>query len=672
MGIARGAEFKFSLRILRFAAAKKTMHSLSFAAQVTDLPGLSDSEFLKSLTWDRTASAAIRAAAANGDIGRFCRTWQAEHRSLESSAVSAASCGGRVLWSGPSYPEEAGLASVISQTTESLSKKSPKKAHRPVNKPAASGWSRVSQLVNELTDAVCSEEPRPLAVLASLELLAHSGHRLASDQFFKLWRSTLSELLMWPTVIYEDPTVPADNLLVEHGEIPLVGGLVFRFIANASNLVKSGRKVLAKELIDRTDTDGTPHAEILPRLPLWLAPLVRSTSLMDRYETGRWTGEQRQRLSNIIDRAILTCRPNGRAALSNGQNLDALPVLVAAVELTDLELMSSTGDYLRAVQRAVAGKTSRRSRPLVNAMSSNQSDWARFAHLRSDLSVESDSVAITHHQPFPQLDVVAMGRPLIHGDWKLKLKMGDATVELAEEWSCVCWESDPDADYIELQMAGPGGLRVERMVMLSRKERFLIMADAISGASDVSSSVQLVSDSDKTNQSSRRAANQRKPRIEYESRLPFCEGLVGTCEGVTREAVISGKRLKARLFPLGLPQDRVNSTAHNISIEGHEVVLKHVVEGEGLMAPLVLVWHPDRTRVDAQWRTLTVAEEGKVVGPDIAAGFRLKLGGYQLLICRALKKTGNSRTCLGYHTYNETVIGHFDKNGNVDPILMIE
>ena len=121
----------------------------------------------------------------------------------------------------------------------------------------------------------------------------------------------------------------------------------------------------------------------------------------------------------------------------------------------------------------------RRSRPTIATMPSNQSDWAKFALLRSDWSVEADSVAITHHQPLPQLDVTALGRSLIHGDWGLKLKIGDAIIELAEEWSCVCWQSDPDADYIELQMAGPGKLRVERLVLLSRKERFLIIADAI-------------------------------------------------------------------------------------------------------------------------------------------------------------------------------------------------
>ena len=648
------------------------MHPLSFATQITDLPGHTNSEFLQALSWDRSADAAVRVAAASGNVVGFCKAWQASRRTIENGAGNRGACGERALWSQYAYPEEVGLARIIVQTVEATAKKPSSGSHRPVNKPAVNWSQRVNHLVSELTDAVTSAEPRPFALLASLEFLAHSGHRLPIDQFFNLWRHTLSDLLMWPTVIHEDPTVPADVTLVEHGEIPFVGGLVFHEIANASNLVKSGKKILAKELVDKTDTDGTPHADILPRLPLWLAPFVRATLMMDRFQNGLWNAEQRQLFTNLIDRAILLCRPDGRAALTNGMKLDSLPVLSAAVEELDLGLVGSTGEYLQAVQRAIAGKPPRRSRPTIATMPSNQSDWAKFALLRSDWSVEADSVAITHHQALPQLDVTALGRSLIHGDWTLKLKLGDAIVELAEEWSCVCWQSDPDADYIELQMAGPGKLRVERLVMLSRKERFLIVADSISGVSSVDTSPPSRAENGKTQNSPRKSSGTTKPRIEYESRLSLCEGMVGSCEGTTREGRITGKRLRSRIFPLGIPQDRVNSTPHEFTVEGNDIVLKQIAEGEGLFAPLVFVWHPERTRADATWRMLTVTEDGKVVGPDIAVGYRLKLGDYQLMISRCLKKTGNARACLGHHTRNETVIASFDSNGDVEPILMVE
>ena len=639
-----------------------TLPSLSFAAQVTDLPGLSDSEFLQSLMWDRSTPPAVRTAGTAGNVLAFSKAWQSIRRAKASASTPPESYGERALWSAAAFPEESGLARLVQQAIESASKKAKADSRRPVIKPAVDWSQRIAHLINELTDAVASEETRPFALLVSLEVLIHAGHKLSVDDFFKLWRSTLAELLMWPTVAYDDPTLPADVMLVELGEIPFVGGLFFSEISGSANLVKSGRKVLTKEMVDKADSDGSPHAEILPRLPLWLAPLVRSTLMMERFQTAPWNDDLRQLFGNIVDRAILLCRPDGRAALTNGLSLDSIPVLTAAAERLELGLVESTTEYLRVVQRALAGKPPRRSRSAVGTMPSNQSDWAKFALLRSGWGADADSVAIAHHQSLPQLDVTALGHALIHGDWKLKIKLGDTEVELAEEWSCVCWQSDPDADYIELQMAGPGKMRVERIVMLSREERFLIVADAISGVpnAEVTSG---------TNGSKRGSVKQR---IHYESRLSLCDGLVGSADGTTREARITGKRLKARVFPLGIPHDRVNSTPNSLTVEDNELVLRQVAEGEGLFTPLVFVWHPDRTRVDATWRQLTVTEEGKIVGNDIAVGYRLKLGAYQLFISRALKRTGSSRACLGHHTFNETIIGKFDSNGDVEPILMVE
>ncbi len=651
--------------------------SLSFAAQITDLPGLSDSDFLQAIEWDRSADQELQEAAAAGNVAAFCKAWQSCRRIADGNAKSGASkpgtaCSERVLWSQHGFPEEVGLARVLIQSVDGPIKASGVTTRRPVNKPAVTWSQRVQPLVSDLTVAVRSLESRPFALLAALDFIDQSGHLLSAGQFFPLWRHTLSELLMWPTAIHPDPTVPDDVLVIEHGEIPFVGGLVFRDISNSANLVKTGRKLLGRQLVDQTDGDGTPHAAIISRLPLWLAPFVRATIAGERHKVAVWNDEQRLLLTNVVDRAILLCRPDGRAALTNGLRLDSLPVLLAAAELFGLGLVGSTGDYLRAVQRSVEGKPPKKNRPEIATMPSSQSDWARFALLRSDLSVEADSVAMTHHLPLPQLDVTALGHSLIHGDWNLKLKLGDAAVELAEEWSCVCWQSDPDADYIELQMAGPGKLRVERLVLLSRKERFLIVADSISGVPLADAAARTRSAGSSSATGTKKSSEPVPQRIEYESRLTLCDGMVGSCDGTTREGRITGHRIRSRVFPLAIPQDRVHSTPHQFSVEGNELVLKHVAEGSGLFAPLVFVWHPERSRVEATWRPLTVTEDGKAVGPDCAAGYRLKLGKLQLLISRSLKKTGLSRACLGYHSFNETVIASFDSNGDVTPILLVE
>ena len=646
--------------------------TLSFASQITDLPGLTNAEFLQAIEWDRNAATELKETAAKGAVAAFSKAWHANRRVIAGTVKTNGGFGERAMWSRQAYPEETGLVRIIGQAAGLPAKKIGTTARRPVNKPTMTWQQSVQPVASELINAVSSAEIRPLALLAALELLDHSGHRLSGEQFFTLWRHTLSELMMWPTAIQSDPTIPADVMTVEHGEIPFVGGLVFRDIACSTNLVKAGRKFMSRELVDKTDTDGTPHADVVSRLSLWLAPFIRATLANDRYGATLWSDDQRQLLANVVDRAILLCRPDGRAALANGQSLDSLAVLTAAADLFNLGLVRSAGAYLQAVQRAVAGKPPKRNRGEIATMPSSQSDWARFAVLRSDWSVDADSVAITHHQPLPQLDVTALGRSFIHGDWTLKLKLGDAVVELAEEWSCVCWQSDPDADFIELQMAGPGKLSVERLVMLSRKDRFLFVADSISGIPSLNSRSRARAASSELGGAGNKSVGGTRQRIEYESRLSLCEGMVGSCAGPTREGKISGPRLKARVFPLGLPQDRVISTPHEFSMEGKDLVLKHVATGEGLFAPLLFVWHPERTRVEATWRNLTVTEDGRVVGPDVGVGYRLKLGDFQLMISRNLKKSGYARACLGHHTFNEFVVGKLDTNGDLEAILTVE
>ncbi|MFX8653232.1 hypothetical protein ABTM19_21115, partial [Acinetobacter baumannii] len=76
-----------------------SMHSLSFAAQVTDLPGLSNSDFLKALHWDRSANSAIRSAAAKGEVAEFARAWHAAHRITDDPGSASAGIGERALWS---------------------------------------------------------------------------------------------------------------------------------------------------------------------------------------------------------------------------------------------------------------------------------------------------------------------------------------------------------------------------------------------------------------------------------------------------------------------------------------------------------------------------------------------------------------------------------------------
>ena len=627
---------------------------ITLSGYPSDLNSMNDAEFLQALTWDRGADPDLKAAGGAGDVEAVQSALLASLQPQATGRESALGCGALTLWSLPAFPDEAQLGKLLAQVA-GLSNKARAGQKRATNMAPKTLAQRVEPLLRRLTTEEDNDDASPpvspFAVVAALEVLAFAGARLRPEQLWKVWRHSLSQIVQLADTNADDdahdPTVPVDVQLIERGELPFVAGVLFADIAGATDLVKAGRKVLARSLTENADSDGTPRAEIIERLPLWLAPLIRASLIAKRFDVKLWTNDQERMLTSVVERSIPLCRPDGRSALSNGLSLDPLPVLAAAAELFGLHEIGPEGGYLQSVKRVIAGQPARRVRSDgVVTMPSNQSDWARFALLRSDWSVQADSVAVAHHRQFPQIDVTAAGKPLLHGDWTLELKLGDAIVELAEEWSCVCWQSDPDADYIELQMCGPGKLRVERVIMLSRKERFLLLADSVSGAPP--------------------------GRIEYRATLPLADDILVRLDTPTREAQLTLKGFKARVFPLAVTQDRVHSTPHEFTATEDRLTLKQVAQGEGLYAPVLLDWHPNRTRADVQWRSLTVTEDGRVIGPDIAAGHRLKLGDLQLLIFRSLKTTGESRAVLGHHTHNETVIARVDKKGDIDPILLVE
>lgn len=616
-----------------------TSSSISFRTVPADIASRTDADFLHSLAWNRSAPTELVTAAATCDPGKFLRAWRARLKALRTHASPPKTL--QAAWSMTAGTDEAWDRVLTPFRPLKASKQ-----RRPAIHPKLGWGARIEPLARWLGNA-STDLTTPAGLSCGLELLATSSSAIPLEILWPLFRRVLTAALQHPTIVDTTGRAP-DEILLANGEVPFCTGLLFIDINGAPELMRRGLKVLKRDLPARSDNDGTVHAELATRLPLWLASLIRCTVWAEAYQAELWDVDERALVNDICERTLALCRADGRLALTNGLAIDPLPVLTAAAELFDWQAGNPSLACLKSLQRHSTGQKpsshSRAGGALV--MPSNQSDWARFALLRSDWSATADSVAVTHHAALPQLDVTVNGEPIIHGSWGLQLQIGNAQIELAEEWSCICWETDPEADYVELQMCGPGKLRVERMILLSRTDRFLLVADSISGV--------------------------KHERIEYASQLPLVNGLTATAETETRLWNLRGPRSRVRVVPLGLPADRVHSTPHACTIADGAIQLRHVAEGRGLLAPLVFDWHPGRRQAAVDWKPLTVTEEGKILRPDQAMGHRLRIGAAQWLFYRSLQSTGMSRAVLGHHTFNETVIARFDKLGDVEPLLMIE
>jgi hypothetical protein len=456
-------------------------------------------------------------------------------------------------------------------------------------------------------------------------------------------------------------THPDEHLLLS-GELPWQAGLLFADVIGADRWQQAGAQFIRHQLLECTDETGLPHAGLLDRLPQWLASMLRATLWGQACDVSLWTGPSRRRFEGLLKHITdwrrddeLFVWPTGSYE-SSEHRLPKSPRLrkseplgraVAAVAQHLNQFSNRAAPPRRRKTAAVDATAAPSIRPVV------QSDGAGWAWMRSDRSRRANSIVARHHGSSPELDFSALGQLLFRGTWGLDVRFDSQPVVTTGRWECVCWNSDAQADYLELQLE-VDGLTIERQVMLSRTEQFALLADTVCFI---------------------------KPgRIDFTSHLPLAAKLKSRPDGTTRELCLKSTGLDVRVFPLALPQSRVFGTAGGLELNSFSngngevatLALHQAAQGHGLFAPLLFDWSPKRSRVAADWRTLTVTEEMAIIRPDTAAGHRLRLGDKQWLIYHALAKSPEARAVLGHQTRNETVIGWFTPSGDVQPIMVVE
>lgn len=491
-----------------------------------------------------------------------------------------------------------------------------------------------------------------------MEWLSSPEQRLAPEVLFRLWRVLFENVSRLTREAEPAPgtSLEPDQQLLLFGELPWRAGAFFNEIKGSERLRKRGAGFLEHELCERTDQIGTPHATIVPRLPFWLASLLRCHFAAAEQGVPLWDVDACELLGNVAERIAPFCRHDGGLAFSNGCLDDPRSLIEQALSVSGwsdapLALRSLLADLeplpriFRPARPGKKGKPQRR-RDAICFSPALQSDSSGLACLRSDWTSAADLIAVAHGGPTPLVELTALGRRLLGGAWRSEARLDGALLPSEGTWNCVCWQSDEDGDYLELQLFVQGILRIDRQVLLSRTGHFAVLADTV--------------------------AEVGPGRVDYTLRLPLAEGTEVETVQTTRELQVSRAGVTARIFPLALPQDRVVSTPGEFAVRDGELILSQAAQGRGLYAPLVIDWNPERRDEPAQWRSLTVTEDRRVITPDVACGHRVRVGSHQLLVFRSLIRSPEARSVLGHQTRYETVIGTVDSDGDVLPVLMVE
>lgn len=525
-------------------------------------------------------------------------------------------------------------------------------------------------------DALTELRDTPLGLLSRCALLEDLRGVLGDEPYAALWLNTLQRAIAQlggddgPSVadngVEPDGKLdlsagktPIDARLLVQGELPWRMGLLFRDVRGAGGRMRAGSAVLKHELCRTCDEDGVPHARWLARFPLVLAPLARAVLAGKSWQESPWDEGASARYGRLVRRAVALSHADGRTAMSNG--VSAAPASLMRASCLAAGIGSREGASLRAstlgqgrrlLERSSGKSTRRRLRAAARTPSrrttvspSTQSDWAELICMRNNWGIGADAVVSTYHQSQPSLCLTAFDRTVLEGPWGLKAVIDGVPLPAETKWTCVCWFTDDDADYAELQ-AACGHATVLRQLLLSRADHWLYLADTISLPTAA--------------------------ELELQTRLPLSSGVKVEGDRWTRAARLCHQDLRVRVYPLGLEQKRTIRAHGSLEAETGELHLQQWTHGTALCAPLVLDWAPNRRSEAATWRQLTVGEEGRIVPRDAAVGYRLRVGGHQWMYFRSLHRTGVARTVLGHHTHCEAVIAEFTAEGDINPIVMVE
>ena len=234
---------------------------------------------------------------------------------------------------------------------------------------------------------------------------------------------------------------------------------------------------------------------------------------------------------------------------------------------------------------------------------------------------------------------------MIVGQWGLDVRADGNLATPTSGWREVCWVSDDDGDYLELEIELSQSLRVQRQFLLAREDRFLFLADAILG--------------------------EQSRELSYCGHLQMAGQITASAAAETREMLLAGRKARALMLPLALPEWKSNSRGGALGVNGGAIELRESGVGQRLYAPLWIDLSRRRADKPFTWRQLTVAEERQILPRDEAAGYRIQFGRRQWLIYRSLTAAAN-RTVLGKNLSTDFLVARFGRDGETETIVEIE
>jgi hypothetical protein len=535
-----------------------------------------------------------------------------------------------------------GIAGKLPQNSKQPKAAAARLAHELERWLRASGDDALSTAATSALEALC---------------LAHALPSLSDRILSSLWGDVVSHLvnLSKDSAALDLAATPWEHQLLG-GELPLTLAYLFPEIPQCRDLGMVARENLSAGLVELHDGEGMMRGRRLNCLLPLLAAWTRSLALAREQRKPCFSADALRQYQWLVLNTLRLLRPDNRPLRAEpGSGQCPPPLLAAALRLggdakdhlaAKLTLGRSLGGDAPRPRRKRKARTATRIAPRNLPWPSCNSEWSGVALLRDDWQRNSPRLLVKYNTQHVEIELTDGSESLFSGVWEMSLAIDGRRVEPIDNWEDVCWNSDAESDYLELEINCTGGVRVQRQIVLARRDRVLLLADVVLGTYEGA--------------------------IEYCGRLPLAANVRCETAVETREAFLAaGGRRRAAILPLALPEWRSNPRGGTLSASADSVELQQHRRGTNLYCPLFLDLSPRRFARQLTWRQLTVAEQLAIQSADTAVGYRAQSGREQWLFYRSLAARGN-RSLLAQNLASEFLAARFKADGDIEEIVEVE
>ena len=588
--------------------------------------------------WHRSAPAAVVRAYREGGAAKGWAAWTRHLAGRRRPVAVEELLPGRqpLGWALPEEAESRGTLALLARLDLCRSKRLP------------AAWA-----VDEAVGEWLAEAPGAAADACwSVEALAwcHGLPTLSGQIGADAWWALLDHLLQ--AVALANRVEPDDHPLSHQciaGELALTLGYLLPEIRACRKAGRAGRRALSLGLVELTDGEGLlggKHFDLLrPLIACW----TRCGAVGGQLAKGSWNKAAQVQYEWLVRHALRLARHDGSHALSSDSTGDRCDDLFrAAVALGgDQDDRHIQAVALPGTKRADAARIRKAAlRKAALPKPAYHSAWGAVGVLRSGWSRDDSRLVTVYDGHRCRVEVECRRNILFSGEWELAVRRDGQLLETTSAWEDLCWVSDKDVDYLELEIELSGGVRVQRHMLLAREDQFLFLADAVLG--------------------------DQPAALEYRGCLPLGKGVALEAAEESWEGFLVGRNHKAALaLPLALPEWRIDPRGAAMGQSDGGLELCQSARGASLFAPCFFDLKPRRMKRPFTWRQLTVAENLQIQPSDVAVGYRVMVGTRQWLIYRSLAPAAN-RTLLGHNLATELLVARFRPDGEVETLVEIE